>query len=245
VNQQGESTKGINKKRSTIKSKVIIKIRDYFKMEHQQPQSFEGDMKKEILFPELIVYTGPMYSGKSTRLLQECDKRRLTQRCLMVNHREDKKRYIQEFVLIENNDIICAHSGKKCSAILVVKLVDEIINTGIYKQYDTILVDEAQFFEDLVEFIELARETYGKNVIIAGLHANYKREPFMNHSYLVSRATEFIILSSVCNSSNCCRMAHQSAANFAVLNKIEIKPGGFFPLCDTCYAKEMNLLKMQ
>jgi thymidine kinase len=45
---------------------------------------------------------------------------------------------------------------------------------------DLVIIEEAQFFESLYDFVLNSSEKYGKDVIVAGLDGNYRREPFLN-----------------------------------------------------------------
>ena len=45
-----------------------------------------------------------------------------------------------------------------------------------FKQADCVFIDEAQFFTDLVDFVELAVETHKKDVFVIGLDGDSDRK---------------------------------------------------------------------
>ena len=47
-----------------------------------------------------------------------------------------------------------------------------------YRRCDAVAIDEAQFFGDLVDFALTAAELDGKQVVLAGLDGDFRRQPF-------------------------------------------------------------------
>ena len=112
-----------------------------------------------------------MFSGKSTELLRRCNRyRAIGKNIILINHVVDTR----------TDSSIKTHDGTKNEAIKLTNLMSLIQD----KQYRNILyessvigIDEAQFFDDLVEFV-LAIERLNKIVIIAGLDGDSNRQPF-------------------------------------------------------------------
>ncbi len=117
------------------------------------------------------IILGCMFSGKSTELLRRCNRyRAIGKNIILINHVVDTR----------TDSSIKTHDGTKNEAIKLTNLMSLIQD----KQYRNILyessvigIDEAQFFDDLVEFV-LAIERLNKIVIIAGLDGDSKRQPF-------------------------------------------------------------------
>jgi thymidine kinase len=59
-------------------------------------------------------------------------------------------------------------------------------------------IDEAQFFDDLLEFVEEAADRDGKHIIVAGLSGDYRRRPFGQIVQLVPMATRVTMLAARC-----------------------------------------------
>ena len=117
---------------------------------------------------ELIL--GPMFSGKTTTLLT-----RAKGRTLIVNHAFDTR-----CEGVKTHDGVEA-VAMKCSVLPKVS------------DYDTVLIDEAQFFESLEGVEDLA-----PNVIVAGLSGDYMRKPFGKILELVPKADKVTFLTAIC-----------------------------------------------
>jgi thymidine kinase len=116
---------------------------------------------------ELII--GCMFSGKSTCLLNlERQHKLLGHKILVVNHSSDT-RYGEN--IISSHDMISS-SALSISSLIQLKTLDN------YKQIDIFMIEEAQFFDDLYEFVLDAVEKDRKHIIVSGLDGDYKRQPY-------------------------------------------------------------------
>lgn len=131
---------------------------------------------------ELII--GCMFSGKSTELIRIYDRFRIAKkRCIMLKHSFDT-RY--------DANAVSTHTGVKINCISVNKLMDVDV-----QNYDVICIDEAQFFDDLIEFCE--KEALDKYIVVAGLDADYKMNAFSNITNLVPKCDIVRKLNAVCS----------------------------------------------
>lgn len=113
------------------------------------------------------VVLGCMFSGKSTELIRRISTfQSINKPVLCVNHFIDTR--------AEANSIR-THEGRSIPAIKTDTLMT-IITNDLYTQAEVIGIDEAQFFNDLVEFV-LYTEKQKKSLIICGLDGDYKRQP--------------------------------------------------------------------
>ena len=112
------------------------------------------------------VIIGPMFSGKSTELIRRtsCYKA-IGKKILRINHLNDTR----------TDDNIQTHSNIKKNAIKVSSLMT-LVNNSKFTSSEVIGIDEAQFFDDLYEFI-ITIEPLGKIIIVAGLDGDFKRRP--------------------------------------------------------------------
>ena len=107
---------------------------------------------------ELIL--GPMFSGKTTRLinLQKqygiCDIS-----CCVINHMLDK-RY--------DDHLLCTHD-KQSTDCFNINNLQEIFSLQIVDKYSVFLINEGQFFEDILDIVPQLVEKYGRKVYICGL----------------------------------------------------------------------------
>ena len=101
---------------------------------------------------ELII--GSMYSGKSTELMRRIKRvKSIGMRCLVINHSNDTR---------VDGDFVQTHDGSTLAAVKTKDLL--LVNI---KPYDTIAIDEAQFFHNLRTAVMLMVETHKKHVIVA------------------------------------------------------------------------------
>lgn len=138
---------------------------------------------------KLIVFTGPMFSAKSTALQQQV--RRLTlagKKCLIVKHNSD--------VRYGNPTNCCTHDLQTMSAVPTKCLWDVIDQCN---EVDVVAIDEGQFFPEIVEFANELVENRGKIVIIAALDGTYEGKHFGRIADLVPYCEQFTKLSAVCN----------------------------------------------
>jgi thymidine kinase len=146
----------------------------------------------------LKIYTGCMFSGKSTCLLNEISKFKiLSKNILVLNHCLDSKR---------TNDINCimSHDKKQFKAFMLNKLEDITIDQSIfeiYKNSDIVIIDESQFFPDLYRFVETQlkiKHLHNKIFIVSGLSGDSSLQPIGDILKLIPLADEVIKLNAYC-----------------------------------------------
>lgn len=114
---------------------------------------------------EIIV--GPMFSGKSQELCRRISRYQAVNiPCMIINHLLDTR----------TENFIQTHSDIKIPAIKS-NLLMPLSSSEFYKNSTVICIDEAQFFNDLYDFV-IQCEKDGKSVIIAGLDGDSDRLPF-------------------------------------------------------------------
>ena len=134
---------------------------------------------------ELIL--GPMFSGKSTRLIELIRKYVYkAKKTIMIKFFADKR-------YSEKSEVV-THDLIKYDSIDCKNLRDSY---DIIKNYDVIGIDEGQFFPDLVEVCEeLALQK--KIIIIAALNGDFRMEPFPVISRIISKADKIKLLKAYC-----------------------------------------------
>jgi thymidine kinase len=176
---------------------------------------------------ELII--GPMYSGKTSKLLDYYKKAKIMKlEVLLINHSFDN-RY--------GENIISNHDLEKYECITCKSLNDLNINDLL--KYKIIIINEGQFFNknDMNIIIELV-EKYNKNVFISGLDGDYNRNKFNNNLLnlldLIPYSDKVIKLNSICG------FCHKNNAPFTKRiidddNQIVIGTDIYKPVCRECY----------
>lgn len=163
-------------------------------------------------FGYLEIISGPMYSGKTTKLLhtlierQEDDEESI----LYINHSSDTRYGTSE------DRIYSTHNPK-----ITFNLADMGINgkrgtviKEVIKEYEdehgpvTIIgIDEAQFFGDLIETVLECVEGRGIDVYVSGLFSDAERETFGDISKLMNYADKITIIEAKC--MLCSRINHK------------------------------------
>jgi len=134
---------------------------------------------------ELIL--GPMFSGKSTRLIGLIRKYTYkAKKTIMIKFFADK-RYSEKSEVVTHD--LLTYDSIDCQ-----NLRD---NMEKIKNYDVIGIDEGQFFPDLVEVCE-ELALMKKIVIVAALNGDFRMEPFPVIAKLISKADKIKLLKAYC-----------------------------------------------
>lgn len=136
----------------------------------------------------LKVYIGPMFSGKTSKLMEiynKCIKSNVS--VLVINHNYDT-RYSDTMLSNHNQEMI------PCS--WVANLND--MNHSMVTNSNVILINEGQFFGDLYEVVKKWVEIEGKHVVVSGLDGDSNRNKFGQMLDLIPIADKVKKLKSFC-----------------------------------------------
>ena len=170
---------------------------------------------------ELIL--GPMFSGKSTRLIELMRKYVYkAKKTIMVKFYADQ-RYTEKSEVV-THDLI-KYDSINC------KILRDSFDT--FKNYDVIGIDEGQFFPDLVEISEKLAHL-NKTVIIAALNGDFRMEPFPVIARIIPKADKIKLLKAYC--FNCHRDAKFSLRIVQNNDTVLIGAGeAYKPACRECH----------
>jgi thymidine kinase len=177
---------------------------------------------------ELII--GPMFSGKSTELIKK----------IRLLKKIDKKVLVIKPIIDSryNQNKITSHNYDSVDCIVLDKL--ESISDNEIIKYNTIVVDEGQFFPDLVIVVTKWVDNFNVNIIVGGLDGDYQRQPFDNILELIPHADNCHKLNSLCNM---CKDGTNAPFSFRLVNSSDkVFVGGsesYIPVC----RKHFNKLK--
>ena len=182
---------------------------------------------------QLHIVMGSMFSGKTTHLLETITK-----------YEKDNIQFIVITHVIDtryDTYKVVSHQKKSYDAIPVTNLKQ----LGFMKEYydaDILFIDEAQFFNDLYEFVEHAIEIDNKRVYVYGLDGDYKREPIGEIMKIIPLADTVVKLKGVCAKCTDGTASIFSKRISKSTNQIEI--GGsneYVPVCRFHYSSELSL----
>ena len=136
---------------------------------------------------ELII--GPMFSGKTSRLIQIKQKYTILNKKILTLKPIIDNRYSQQSVIV-------THDQNISECISRFKL-SEVYDT---ENYDIIIIEEGQFFPDLFENVVEWSKT--KRVYVAGLNGDANKNLFGNLYKLISHADNIVFLTALCKVCN-------------------------------------------
>jgi thymidine kinase len=153
-----------------------------------RPQTTARKPQRPRALGKITVITGSMFAGKSEELI------RLARRALYA------KRKVQVFKpAIDNRydeSMVVTHMGVEHAAIPVNSVKD--LASKIKPATQTILIEEAQFFDESLVQLAVDLADKGREVICAGLDQDFRREPFGPMPKLLAIADEVIKLRAIC-----------------------------------------------
>ena len=139
----------------------------------------------------LTIVLGPMFSGKSSYLLSSIRKYNEIGWSTYIITSCFDNRYTNETKIVN-------HNQESCKADIAVEKLSDISNKKDYLESKVIIIEEAQFYPDLVDFVLEAVEVYEQHVIVAGLDGDASRKPFGKILELIPYADSIVKLKAYC-----------------------------------------------
>jgi thymidine kinase len=180
----------------------------------------------------LEIILGPMFSGKTSRLVEIYKKNVYCNiEVIVINHMYDN-RYDNE----REENMLYTHDLIKIPCIKVNKLI-EYWNDEKIKKADVILINEGQFFEDLYDTVNIMLNN-NKKVYIAGLDGDYRCKKFGQILDLIPMCDKVEKLNSLCS---ICKNGNPGIFSLRITNEREQKVIGYsnyISVCRKCYKEE-------
>jgi len=194
----------------------------------------------------ITVVHGPMGSGKTAYLIRYIETHGRHSPVLYINHsfdnREDsverKAPWTSRSVLVSSD-----YSSQLNAVYLRVGSLAEVTDQQL-TPHSMVIIDEAQFFPDLIEGVLRFSEKMGKSVVAAGLLTDFKRRPFGHLTVLMSLADHCHKLAeSLCD--DCLIEGRKSISLFTRKltsneDQIEIGKDQYRGVCRSCWLKYSN-----
>ena len=188
---------------------------------------------------ELII--GPMFSGKTSYLLDVYKKCKLCNIPIAVINHSSDNRYTN------NNNLLSTHDKTMVPCILTKTLTDLWNYDSLDENYsdssdchmllrnaNVILINEGQFFEDLYPCVlDMLREK--KQVYICGLDGDFQRQKFGAILDLIPMCDKVTKLNSLCG---ICKNGTPGIFSKRISNEKEqflIGSDNYIPVCRNCY----------
>lgn len=179
----------------------------------------------------LHVILGPMFSGKTTKILE------IYERCIrfnipvmVINHSNDT-RYSDNMLSTHNKKMIpCIFTDS------LYKLNDDERYKELLNNTTFILINEGQFFGDLYDWTLEMVEKWGKKVCVCGLDGDSNRNKFGQLLDLIPVCDKVTKLRSLCMR---CKISKKAPFTLRTSNNSEQVLVGsndcYMPVCRECY----------
>lgn len=172
----------------------------------------------------LKLYLGPMFSGKSTKLIQLYNILNNIQNKLVlpVNYYLDTRYGV---------NVISSHDNNQISSVNTPLLCD-LIEKQIYVDADIIIIDEGQFFPDILDFVNTSLQNK-KHVYVFALNGDFKQKNIGQIHTLIPIMDDIELLKAICKKCKL-RNALYSHKISGSDKQIDIGVSQYIPLCRMC-----------
>ena len=137
----------------------------------------------------LEIIIGPMFAGKSSALLARIRRQRAIGKKVIVITSSLDKRYSVE-------PSLTSHDMESVAAIAVDELLPCLQRSDLLEA-DLIIIEEAQFFRDLLTFVEQALLQH-KNLVVCGLDGDTAAKPFGQILNCIPLADSVVKMTALC-----------------------------------------------
>lgn len=194
----------------------------------------------------LELITGPMFSGKTSKLLE------IYKQCMfcnisvaVINHSEDT-RYDDKMLSTHDKFMIPCIQTSSIYDLWYYHNLDQDFNSNKEKKHlevknaDVILINEAQFFKDLYDcVIDMLKEN--KKVYVSGLDGDFERKKFgqiLDLFPLCDKVTKLTSLCSLCKNGEAgifsLRLTQEKT-------QMVIGTNNYIPVCRHCYESNYSI----
>ena len=168
----------------------------------------------------LEIFIGPMFASKTSKLIELYKQYTFCNiKTCVINHSFDKR--------YSTTDLV-SHDGVKIPCIMS----DNLLHLEV--DADVILINEAQFFTDIVEGVKKMLEMK-KMIYIGGLDGDYQRNKIGNVLDLIPLCDQVTKLHSLCG---ICKNGNKAIFSKRVTqetDQILIGSHNYIPVCRSCY----------
>lgn len=169
---------------------------------------------------------GCMFSGKTTEVIAECKKWfSISKNALCINYFADDR--------YGDDDNLYSHDKEKIKCVRVYKLKD--IDDELIKSSDIILINEGQFFDDLIDNCVKWCDVYNKKIIVSGLDGDFLRKPFGKILDLIPYANSVKKLKAFCSICKDGTHAYFSSRLSNESNQVVIGSSNYVAVCRKHY----------
>ena len=191
------------------------------------------NMEDSVGYLEVIL--GPMFSGKTSRLLEIYRKYEgiIGKKVVVINHYTDNR--------YGENTELYTHSRDKIPCLPLKELKDyekkHLPENIEARKNIVLLINEGQFFPDVANMIPRFVEDFGMTVFVCGLDGDFRRRKIGGILNLIPYADKITKLTSVCKGcdGSCGKDALFTYRVSSETEQVVIGSDNYIPLCRKCY----------
>lgn len=191
-------------------------------------------MKAKSSSGYLEIILGPMFSGKTSKLIDIYKQYRFCDMDVLVVNHSDDNRHSNSTIQMTSHD---QHFIECIQSETIRHLIDTFI-VGITNQKPiVVLINEGQFFPDLQEGVTELINQYHAHVYVAGLDGDFKRDKFGQMLDLIPMCDKVYKLHSLCvlcKNGTKAIFSHRTITTCTEQKKIGAEDV-YQPLCRDCY----------
>jgi thymidine kinase len=169
-----------------------------------------------------------MFSGKTSELIAEYKRwSKINKEVQCINYAGDER--------YGKDDYAYSHDGSRIKCLKTYKLSD--IPEEYLNSLDVILINEGQFFPDLIEFCKKWCEEKNKKIFVCALNGDFLRNPFDQISKLIPLCETIQKLDAFCIKCNDGTHASFTWRISTETEQVVIGAKNYLPVCRDCYLK--------
>jgi len=176
----------------------------------------------------LELFIGPMFSGKTSKLLEVYKQYTFCNvTTSVINHSKDIRYHDSMLSTHDKIMIPCIQSNN----------ITDIINNKYIISSEVIIINEGQFFEDLYECVTILLER-NKKIYIAGLDGDFERKKFGQILDLIPLCDKVTKLTSLCS---ICKNGSPGIFSLRLSNEKKqtlVGIDNYIPVCRKCYEEK-------
>lgn len=177
---------------------------------------------------ELVI--GPMYSGKTSKLLDVYKQCKLSNiHVVVINHTIDQRYH---------SNLLSSHDKEMIPCLQMSSLATFMSNEiSTIPPNSVILINEGQFFDDLHENVIQLVDKYNLRVYISGLDSDFKRQKFGQIHDLIPYCDVITKLHSFCSG---CKNGTRAIFTTRISDEkcqVVVGSDNYAPLCRKCFIK--------
>ena len=192
-------------------------------------QQLQQQNQPQIPQAYLELILGPMFSGKTSRILE------IYKQCIFCNIPVAVINHSSDMRYDTTSTILSTHDQHKIPCYAFTTLSDALATPEIDSK-QVILINEGQFFEDLFQTVSQFLQQ-GKKIYVAGLDGDFERKKFGTILDLIPLCDKITKLASLCSK---CKDGTPGIFSMRLTEQKQqtlVGADNYIPVCRNCYEK--------